>query len=54
LNPIARNDLGYALYKRGEIVPAITEFRVSLRINPHFTEARNNLEVAIHRLYSGK
>jgi superkiller protein 3 len=54
LNAQAHNDLGYALYAKGDMLSAINEFRLALRINPRLGEARNNLEVAIYGLASGK
>jgi Flp pilus assembly protein TadD len=39
----AHNNLGAALGQMGQISEAIEELKAALRINPNYTDARNNL-----------
>ena len=45
---IADNDLGTALWERGQTEQAITAFQESLRWNPHQEKAWNNLGAALY------
>ncbi len=42
-----RNNLGNALKRRGELEPAIFQFRRALEINPGYAKAHNNLGTAL-------
>lgn len=42
-NPLAQNQLGLAYFMRGKVELAEKHFREALKLNPKFTEARNNL-----------
>jgi Flp pilus assembly protein TadD len=39
----AHNNLGAALGQMGRISEAIEELKAALRVNPNYTDARNNL-----------
>jgi Flp pilus assembly protein TadD len=49
-NARARDGLGSALLKRGQVEEAIAQYNESLRLDPDFASAHNNLGVALIRL----
>jgi tetratricopeptide (TPR) repeat protein len=46
-NPLAHNNLGFALLNQGRTEEAITQYHEALQINPAYAEARNNLGIAL-------
>lgn len=42
-NPFIQNNLGITYYLRGRIKPAEAKFRQAIRLEPKFSEAKNNL-----------
>jgi tetratricopeptide (TPR) repeat protein len=49
-NPVARNNLGFALVKLEKTVEAIPQYREALRLNADYAEAHNNLGTALAKL----
>ena len=45
----ANNNLGYALYSRGDLDGAISDYRTALHINPQYSTAHYNLGLALER-----
>jgi lipoprotein NlpI len=43
----AHNNLGVALFRKGDIEGAISHFREAVRINPDYVYAKNNLKKAL-------
>jgi tetratricopeptide (TPR) repeat protein len=43
------NNLGIALFRKGDLEEAVVNFREALRIKPDFAEASRNLQVALER-----
>jgi Tfp pilus assembly protein PilF len=53
-NPaMVHNNLGLALMQKGRLPEAAAEFEEALRINPAYTDARNNLTAALRRQGKG-
>ena len=46
-NSAAHNNLGQALYQKGELEEAIRQYKQALEINPAYKDAQNNLGVAL-------
>jgi len=46
-NAVAHNNLGHALFKKGDIDDAFTHFQTALQIKPDLAEAHNNLGDAL-------
>ena len=46
-NAVARNDLGIALFDKGDLDEAMVQYRKALQINPNHVEAINNLGNAL-------
>jgi hypothetical protein len=51
-NFVAHNNLGDALFQKGSVDAAITQYQTALQINPDYTQAHNNLGNAL--LQNGK
>jgi tetratricopeptide (TPR) repeat protein len=49
-NPVARNNLGFALVELEKTVEAIPQYREALRLNADYAEAHNNLGTALAKL----
>ena len=50
-NYIAHNNLGSALYEKGQINEAIREFQEAIRLKPDYAEAHNSLGVTLVRKF---
>jgi tetratricopeptide (TPR) repeat protein len=48
-NYVIHNNLGVALYSKGDLDAAIQEYREALRISPNYSDAHNNLGLALAR-----
>jgi Flp pilus assembly protein TadD len=53
-DPIVRDVLGLALAGEGRLDEAIIQFQQALQINPTYTEARENLAIALKLKASGR
>ena len=49
-NDLAHNNLGSALFQKGEVAEAINQYDEALSINPGYAEAHNNLGIALHKV----
>jgi len=49
-NSMAHNNLGYALYRKGELDKAVTQYRQALEIQPGYPQALNNLGIALRQM----
>jgi tetratricopeptide (TPR) repeat protein len=49
-NYLAHNNLGVALFNKGDVEGSIYQYKKALQINPGFTKARINLVLSLDRL----
>jgi len=48
-NPMAHNNLGNALYRKGRIDEAIRHYQEAIRLKPDYADAHNNLGVVLYK-----
>ncbi|MGB8225248.1 MAG: tetratricopeptide repeat protein [Sedimentisphaerales bacterium] len=46
-NIIAHSDFGVVLFQQGKFDDAIAHFNEAIRIDPHYTAAKNNLKLVL-------